>query len=107
MKQYDVVIIGAGPAGLSAAAYLGNNSDLNALLLERNKIGETSKVWAEFPDRIRQAGLEDSVANETSHVQQRTYFGLDNTVPLRMVFLDETKTLEILASRIAFIYLER
>lgn len=37
-KQYDVVIIGAGPAGLSAALYAGR-AKLSTLLLEKEKAG--------------------------------------------------------------------
>lgn len=35
MSTYDVAIIGAGPAGLTAAAELAHSSDLNVVVLER------------------------------------------------------------------------
>lgn len=35
MSTYDVAIIGGGPAGLTAAAELAHNSDLNVVVLER------------------------------------------------------------------------
>lgn len=99
MKEYDVVIVGAGPAGLGAAAECGKQN-LHTLLVERNKLGKSYKVWGEFPDRIAQVGLEDSILNDTSYFQQGTYFGTHQKTPIKMVFLDETKALEILASKV-------
>jgi hypothetical protein len=36
-KVFDVIIVGAGPAGLFAAYYLGKHTDLNVLVIEKGK----------------------------------------------------------------------
>src|SRR6056297_518612 len=56
-KQYDLVIIGAGPAGLSAGLY-GARSKMNVLILEREKRGGqivTTSDIANYPGSIPEA----------------------------------------------------
>ena len=38
MKVYDVIVIGAGPAGLSAGLYAGR-AKLDTLIIEKQKYG--------------------------------------------------------------------
>ncbi|MBR2262947.1 MAG: NAD(P)/FAD-dependent oxidoreductase, partial [Firmicutes bacterium] len=38
MRMYDLIIIGGGPAGMTAALY-ASRADLNVLLLERGVVG--------------------------------------------------------------------
>ena len=76
-KEYDVIIIGGGPAGLTAAIYTARDR-LNSLLIERGIIGGkiTEAEWVDnypgFPQGI--SGLElTKLMNE-----QATRYGLKN-----------------------------
>ena len=75
-KEYDVVIVGGGPAGLSAGIYTAR-ARLSSLLVEKGIIGGliTTAEWVEnypgFPEGI--SGLD---LTELMH-QQATKFGLE------------------------------
>ncbi|MGB0887324.1 MAG: NAD(P)/FAD-dependent oxidoreductase [Vicingaceae bacterium] len=63
MKSYDVVVIGAGPAGSVASAYLNNNG-LNVLVLEKEifprfVIGES--LLPHCMDHLEETGLLDAI----------------------------------------------
>jgi thioredoxin reductase (NADPH) len=64
-ETYDVIIVGAGPAGLAAAIYTGR-SRLNALVIEKGIPGGQILVtdWIEnypgFPDGIAPFDLMDA-----------------------------------------------
>jgi len=105
MKTYDVVIAGAGPAGLSAAVECGRYG-IKTLLIERNRIGETKKTWSDFPENIRSIGLEEAVRHITSRVIQKAYTGLDLVTDAEMAFLDDKKALEILRSQVNTCYVD-
>ena len=47
MKNYDVVIVGAGPAGVGISSMLKDFGVENMIVLERGKIGETFDKWPE------------------------------------------------------------
>ena len=57
-RQYDLVIVGAGPAGLSAALY-GSRAGLKTLILENGapggKLIKTNKIsnYPGYPSRIK------------------------------------------------------
>ncbi|MBN1177083.1 MAG: thioredoxin-disulfide reductase [Dehalococcoidales bacterium] len=78
-KKYDVVIIGGGPAGLSAGIYTAR-ARLNSLLVERGAVGGQiiNTEWVEnypgFAENI--SGIELTVAMH----KQATKFGLETLV---------------------------
>ena len=45
MQRYDVIIVGAGPAGLGLATMLAKLPDLDYTLLEGGRIGESLRRW--------------------------------------------------------------
>ena len=73
---YDVVVVGAGPAGLAAAVY-GASEGLNVLLIERTAVGgqagTSSRIenYLGFPSGISGDDLSDRA------LRQAEYFGTD------------------------------
>lgn len=67
--HYDLVIIGAGPAGLTAAIYAGRGG-LNTLVLERMSAGghaattDLIENYPGFPEGISGAGLSESMEKQ-------------------------------------------
>jgi flavin-dependent dehydrogenase len=61
MDKCDVLIVGGGIAGLSAAVALCSESDLKVILVEREKIGSNRTTPAVFWETVREFGLEESV----------------------------------------------
>ena len=73
MKEYKVIIIGAGPAGLAAAIQL-QRQGIPALILERGQIGGllNNAYWVEnypgFPEGITGAELADRIHQQAIRV---------------------------------------
>ena len=82
MEQFDIIISGAGPAGLTAAIELA--SDYKILLLEKNKPGTTTATWYSYADRAKAYDLEDAVAMRTDYIKftspGQTHFMRDDCV---------------------------
>ena len=70
MPEYDLVIIGAGPAGLTAALY-GGRGGLKTLVLERMSAGghaamtDAIENYPGFPEGISGAALTESMEKQT------------------------------------------
>jgi flavin-dependent dehydrogenase len=63
MEEYDVIIAGAGPAGLSIASELSNK--YKVLIMEQGKIGKTNKSWLTYSDRLKKLGIPKSCVSGT------------------------------------------
>ncbi len=59
MKKYDIIIAGAGPAGLTAAVELSKKFKI--LVIERRKPGTTSSTWYSYADRVKKYDIEEAV----------------------------------------------
>jgi thioredoxin reductase (NADPH) len=88
-ELYDVVIIGAGPAGLAAAVY-GGSEGLNTLLVERRapggQAGTSSRIenYLGFPK-----GLSGSELSRRA-ITQATRFGVEFLSPQEVVNIEFT-----------------
>ncbi len=78
MNVYDVVIIGGGPAGLSAGLYAGR-ARLNALLIEKDKDGGQIVITSEienYPGCLPEESGSTLVGRMTEQVEK---FGIERT----------------------------
>ena len=75
-KIYDLIVVGAGPAGLSAALYAGR-SKLSTLVLEKSKTGGQIVIThevANYPGSVREATGPSLISRM---VEQVTEFGAE------------------------------
>jgi dihydrolipoamide dehydrogenase len=56
--EYDVVVIGAGPAGENAAQYAVEGTGMTAVLIERELLGGECSYWACIPSKALLRGPE-------------------------------------------------
>lgn len=74
-EQYDLIIIGGGPAGLAAGIY-GGRAKLKTLLLEKGAVGgraETTREIVNYPGFMRTTGPELTQAMK----EQALHFGVE------------------------------
>ena len=92
---YDLVIIGAGPAGLGAAVY-GASEGLRTVLVERSatggQAGQSARIenYLGFPDGVSGAQLTDRARRQAARfgaelLTAREVVGLDTSGPARVV----------------------
>ena len=102
-QQYDVVIIGAGPAGLSAGLYAAR-SRMSVLILEKEKKGGqivTTDEVANYPGSIREATGPSLIARMVeqcdefgAEIQMKAVVDLDLKSKMKKVFLDDDSVVE-------------
>jgi thioredoxin reductase (NADPH) len=102
-QQYDVVIIGAGPAGLSAGLYAAR-SRMSVLILEKEKKGGqivTTDEVANYPGSIREATGPSLIARMVeqcdefgAEIQMKTVVDLDLKSKIKKVILEDDTVVE-------------
>ncbi|GAA1911111.1 dihydrolipoyl dehydrogenase family protein [Nocardioides hwasunensis] len=74
VREYDVVVIGGGPAGENAAQYAVEGTDMTAAIVERELLGGECSYWACMPSKalLRPVAVADLTADlpgvSTAHV---------------------------------------
>ena len=95
MTQYDLVIVGGGPAGLAAAIY-GGRARLNTLVIEKGQVGGqafTTRELVNYPGYLRGTSGPDLIRAMKQHA---TEFGA-HIITEEVLHLDVTgefKTIE-------------
>jgi len=74
MEKYDVVVVGAGPAGLSAAVKLTQNG-MDTLLIDKDPIDMAKKAWVTFQDAIDSWELRDCAVARIRGLNFNSRFG--------------------------------
>lgn len=102
-QQYDVVIIGAGPAGLSAGLYAAR-SRMSVLILEKEKKGGqivTTDEVANYPGSVPEATGPSLIARmvEQCHefgatIEMKSVVKLDLKSKIKKVFLNDDTVVE-------------
>ena len=77
MKKYDLVIIGAGPAGLAAGLYAGR-ARLNTLIIEKQKTGGQIVITSEIENYPGCLDEETGPSLIDRMVKQTEKFGVDH-----------------------------
>ncbi|MGO3751906.1 MAG: NAD(P)/FAD-dependent oxidoreductase [Peptoniphilaceae bacterium] len=94
---YDLIIVGGGPAGLSAAIYAGRDN-LNTLIIEKKAFGGRLKdTWeiVNFPSRIKDTGIgliNDLKEHAKSYNNNKFIYGTVISIEKQdNIFIVETK----------------
>lgn len=89
----DVIVIGAGPIGLTTACALGHHGVRTRVFEERSKPKPNSRannIWARVQELLYGIGVRDALAEQAYDVIKQTAFL--NGAPLDQVPLDEVKS---------------
>ena len=87
-EEYEVVIIGAGPAGLTAGIYAGRDN-IRTLIVEKNFPGGQTAItdyienYPGFPDGIRGSELADLMLKQTLKFNVQVKYGICKHVEVK------------------------
>ncbi len=97
-EDYDVIIVGGGISGLSLASVLGKGNKV--CIIEKEKLGNTTKSWASFRDLIRKEKLQDCIINnKINTLEFRHFLGAKWIFNDKYCQLDEGKVLREFVNR--------
>lgn len=95
--ETDVLIVGGGPAGLMAATYLSQWHRVT--LVERGKLGETTKCWVTTQRRLQRHGLGSCVLETPSRMTAGTFLGAGLAARGDYAVVDDKQFLRTLLDR--------
>ena len=88
-KEIDVLIVGAGPAGLTLAAYLSGFEDIRTVVLERKsgplEKGQADGVSCRSMEMFQTFGFAHQVKEEAYWVNEATFWKPDPNDPTKII----------------------
>ena len=97
-EKVDVLIVGAGPAGLTLAAQLSRFSDLRVRLVERKdgplQMGQADGIACRTMEMFQAFGFAGEVAREAYHVNEVSFWKPDPTDPARILRASRVQDVE-------------
>ncbi len=87
--QVDVLIVGAGPAGMIAAAQLAQFPDIHAAIVEKRPhrliVGQADGIQSRSVETFQAFGFADEMINEAQRIVETTFWKQDPANPANIV----------------------